>query len=100
MSTTDRKAVMTRAWVIFRQTYNYPAVRFRSIGRPCFAWALKEAWRQAREAARIAAIPPEVKAARSTELQRTLALLPYRADYRRAASIRVEIETELTKLAA
>lgn len=96
----NRQDIMRRAWQIFRSTYHYPSTPFASIGRHCFAWALKEAWRQAREAARIAAIPPEVKAARSTELQRTLALLPYRADYRRAVSIRVEIETELAKLAA
>ena len=35
---------MRRAWVIFRQTYNYPAIKFSDIGRKCFAWALRQAW--------------------------------------------------------
>lgn len=29
--------VMRRAWAIFRKSYNYPNVPFRSIGRKCFA---------------------------------------------------------------
>ena len=40
----DMKNVMNRAWTIFRETYNYPRMPFRFIGRPCFAWALRKAW--------------------------------------------------------
>ena len=45
---------MRRAWVIFRQTYRYPQIKFADIGRKCFAWALRQAWVEAKEAARVA----------------------------------------------
>jgi hypothetical protein len=91
---------MSRAWAIFRQTYNYPAIPFRSIGRPCFAWALRRAWAEAKEAARIAAIPAEVKAQRTDALRSELVLIPYREDYRAACARQQQIETELAALAA
>jgi len=65
----DRSAVMTRAWAIFRQTYCYPQIKFSDIGRKCFAWALRQAWVEAREAARIAALSSAVKAERIETLQ-------------------------------
>jgi hypothetical protein len=64
MPKMDRGDVMRRAWVIFRQTYKYPQFKFADIGRNCFAWALRQAWAEAREATRLAAIPTEVKAGR------------------------------------
>jgi hypothetical protein len=60
----DRTALMRRAWAIFRETYKYPQIKFSDIGRKCFAWALRQAWVEAREAARIAALSPTVKAER------------------------------------
>jgi hypothetical protein len=64
---------MRRAWVIFRQTYNFPAIKFLDIGRKCFAWALRRAWVEAREAARVAALSPAVKAERIETLQTFIA---------------------------
>lgn len=96
----DRRSVMTRAWAIFRQTYNYPGIPFRSIGRRCFAWALRRAWAEAKDAARIAAIPAPVKATRADALKSELGLLTYREDYRAACARSREIETELAALAA
>jgi hypothetical protein len=55
---------MRRAWAIFRETYKYPAIKFADIGRKCFAWALRKAWAEAREAARFAAIPVPQRAER------------------------------------
>jgi hypothetical protein len=60
----NRKALMSRAWAIFRRTYNFPQIKFSDIGRKCFAWALRQAWVEAREAARIAALSPSAKAER------------------------------------
>jgi hypothetical protein len=51
----DRGALMRRAWAIFRETYNYPRIKFTDIGRKCFAWALRKAWAEIREAARLPA---------------------------------------------
>jgi hypothetical protein len=64
---------MRRAWAIFRRTYNFPQIKFKDIGRKCFAWALRQAWVEAREAARVAAMTPAVKAERIEALQALLA---------------------------
>jgi hypothetical protein len=64
MPKIDRSALMTRAWAIFHRTYNFPQIKFSDIGRKCFAWALRQAWVEAREAARVAALSPAVKAER------------------------------------
>jgi hypothetical protein len=77
MSKIDRKFVMTRAWAIFRQTYCYPRIKFSDIGRKCFAWALRQAWIEAKEAARIAALSPAVKAERIETLQSLISYAGY-----------------------
>jgi hypothetical protein len=69
MPKINRSAVMSRAWAIFRQTYKYPQIKFSDIGRPCFAWALRQAWVEAREAARAAALSPIARAERIETLQ-------------------------------
>jgi hypothetical protein len=96
----NNRQVMALAWAIFRQTYNpWGTMPFRSIGRQCFAWALREAWRRQREADRVAAIPASVKAEQSARLTRELELLPYREDYRAAQFRRTEITRQLATLA-
>jgi len=65
----NRAPLMSRAWAIFRQTYCYPQIKFSDIGRHCFAWALKQAWVEAKEAARVAALSPVAKAERIETLQ-------------------------------
>jgi len=77
MPKIDRSALMARAWLIFRQTYRYPQIKFSDIGRPCFAWALKQAWVEAREAARLAALTPAAKAERIETLQILIAHAGY-----------------------
>jgi hypothetical protein len=77
MAKFNRKAIMARAWAIFRETYKYPAIKFSSIGWKFFGWALRKAWAEAREAARIADIPADVKAARIAVLNRTIELASY-----------------------
>ena len=68
---------MRRAWVIFRRTYNFPQIKFSDIGRQCFAWALRQAWVEAKAAARVAAMTSEAK----TERLETLQGLIQRAGY-------------------
>jgi hypothetical protein len=77
MPKIDRKFVMTRAWAIFRRTYNFPQIKFSDIGRKCFAWALRQAWVEAKAAARIAALSPAVKAERIETLQALIAHAGY-----------------------
>lgn len=77
MPKLDRAAIMARAWAIFRETYKYPAIKFSSIGRHCFGWALRQAWFEAREIARRAAVPTADKAARIAVLNRVIELAEY-----------------------
>jgi hypothetical protein len=77
MPKIDRSTVMRRAWAIFRETYKYPKIKFSDIGRNCFGWALRQAWAEARQAARTAAISAEAKAERIDALQ----ALIQQADY-------------------
>ena len=77
MPKIDRAAVMRRAWAIFRQTYKYPLIKFQDIGRNCFAWALRQSWGEAREAARVAAIPVQVRADRIQALQTSIERASY-----------------------
>jgi hypothetical protein len=77
MPKIDRRFVMTRAWAIFRQTYHYPQIKFSDIGRKCFAWALRQAWVEAREAARLAALSPVAKAERIETLEYLIACAGY-----------------------
>jgi hypothetical protein len=73
MPKIDRGALMSRAWAIFRQTYCYPQIKFSDIGRKCFAWALRQAWVEARETARVAAMTPTAKAERIDTLKSLIA---------------------------
>jgi hypothetical protein len=73
----DRKEVMTRAWAIFRRTYKFPSIKFSDIGRKCFAWALRQAWIEVREASRVAAMTSAAKRARMETLQALLASADY-----------------------
>jgi hypothetical protein len=77
MPKIDRSALMWRAWAIFRRTYKYPLIKFTDIGRKCFGWALKRAWEEAREAARIAAIPMQVRAEKIVALQDSIERASY-----------------------
>ncbi len=77
MKPSIQQDAMRRAWAIFRQTYNYPAIKFSDIGRKCFAWALRQAWVEAREAARIAELSPAAKAERIETLQALIARAGY-----------------------
>ena len=77
MSQSIQADAMRRAWAIFRQTYWYPQIKFSDIGRKCFGWALRQAWVEAREAARVAALSPEAKADRIATLQSLIAHAGY-----------------------
>ena len=77
MPKIDRADLMRRAWAIFRRTYKFPAIKFNDIGRKCFAWALRQAWAEVRETARLAALSAPAKAERIQALEASIA----RADY-------------------
>ena len=96
----NKSQVMQRGWALFRETYRYPAIPFRSIGRHCFVSCLRKAWAEAKETARIAAIPAEVKAARVAELRHALELVPYMASFPQMVARRSAIHSEIARLSA
>lgn len=96
----EYQAVMKRAWAIFRTTYRYPAIPFASIGRRCFAWALRKAWAAAREAAEVAAIPVETRTTRIADLEIERDRLIFADSFRWATSRRQQIDAEIQRLAA
>ena len=73
MKTSIQADAMRRAWAIFRRTYNFPAIKFSDIGRRCFAWALRQAWVEAREGRRLAGLSVAAKADRIETLQALIA---------------------------
>ena len=99
-STLSKSAVMQSAWSLFRSQYKFGLWSFKQIGRACFAWCLSEAWRRAREATRIAAIPVETKTARIEALKASLIAVDYLESYRHAQAERRAIEAEIRLLAA
>jgi len=94
----DRKAILVRAWAIFRETYHYPSVPFLSIGRPCFAWALRQAWAETKEAARLAAIPANARNARCAVLRDQIEHTRYMANWSEATARAARLSRELTAL--
>jgi len=73
-----RSDVMSRAWAIFRETYGYPRLPFRSIGRKCFGWSLRKAWAEKRQAEKLAALPDETLAAFIANTSAKIDSLKYR----------------------
>ena len=71
-STIGRAAVMRAAWAMFRERYSFPRIAFKAIGRKCFAYCLKVAWDEEKQAALGAAIPIESKARLAVSLHRQL----------------------------
>ena len=77
MPKIDPAAVMRRAWAILRDAYKFLQIKFKDIGRKCFAWALRKAWEEAREAARVAALPAQDRAERIQTLQSLIGRAAY-----------------------
>lgn len=97
---TNRAAIMTRAWAIFRQTYCYPRIKFASIGRKCFASCLRQAWAEARKVMQIASMPAANKAARIVELTDTIRFAPFNERWRQASREISSARAELARLSA
>src|SRR5688572_17892581 len=95
---------MARARAVFRETYDFPRMPFRSIGRKCFASALRMAWGEHRAAAILAAKPTEKLLTVVQVADRDLAALPLKsfrhnteAEERRLSTIRRTTAAELAR---
>ncbi|WP_425416121.1 hypothetical protein [Oricola indica] len=97
----DRKAIMTRAWELMRTQYRLGnPFTFNDIGRKCFAWCLSEAWREAKAAARITAIPADEKARRVARLREEMVNTQYLPFGMSASRQRGHIEAQIRELEA
>ncbi len=100
MAKFNRRTITARAWEIFREAYKYPAIKFSGIDWKCFGWALRKAWAEAREAARVAAIPAEQKAARIAVLNRTIELASFSESWPQAQREISAARAEIARLSA
>lgn len=100
MPTFNRGAIMARAWSIFRAVYKYPSIKFTSIGWKCFGSCVRQAWAEAKDAARIAAIPADDKAARIVALQDAITLAPLGESWAQARSEISTARAEISRLSA
>ena len=100
MSKFNRRAITARAWEIFRDVYHYPRIKFSSIGWKCFGWALKQAWFEARQAARLAAMPATDKTTRIAVLNRTIELAQYADSWPQAQLEISAARAEIARLSA
>ena len=98
MSKADRTQIMVRAWAIFRETYNYPRIRFSSIGRTCFNSCLRAAWTEWRQAQAVKTIPAKEKRARIKVLQRQITRAQYADNYRTTQQIESACRAEIALL--
>lgn len=97
----NRSAIMTRAWGLMRTQYRFGSpFTFNDIGRKCFAWCLKEAWREAKAAARIAALPADEKARRVARLREEMVNTQYLPFGMSASRHRGRIEAQIRELEA
>ncbi len=96
----DFLALKARAKVIFAEAYHYPAVPLRSIGRRCFAWAMKEARREADQLARLKAIPAPIRAARMASLEASIGRAYLMENYLQAQARVAGFAAELAALRA
>lgn len=96
----DRASIMRRAWALFRQTYRYPDIPFRSIGRPCFTSCLRKAWAEARKATDVAGTPADVKATRIAALQSAINLESYSENWSQARVNIAAMAQEIRQLTA
>ena len=94
---TDRSHIMKAAWRLYRNTYEmFSKVR---LNREGFRWALAEAWRRAKEAARNATIPLETKQVRADTIRAEIDSLKFKTFQINVTPIRARLEAELSALA-
>lgn len=97
----DRKAIMTRAWELMRTKYRLGSpFTFKEIGRGCFAWCLKEAWREVKAAACIAALSVADRTAKIARLTADLEAADYLPGHMSVSRRKDSIRAELVRLAA
>ena len=98
--TTGPSRVMRRAWQIFRETYHYPAVPFRSIGRPCFNSCLRQAWAEYRKARALSETATDTLERAAENYRRRIADLSYRGWGTNVERERSTIQTALAPINA
>jgi hypothetical protein len=95
---SSRRDIMARAWAIFRQTFHYPQIKFSSIGRDCFNACLRQAWAEAKSAARVAAIPTAEKTLRIALLLSAIEIERFKSHWPAARANITAMRTEIQQL--
>ncbi len=90
------KQVMQAAWKHYRDVYGRWSSRFDTNG---FRFCLKDAWRKAKEAKALAAIPAPVKAAQIEVIRDQLDALSFKPAHVNIIPLCRALEAELSRLA-
>lgn len=94
----NRAAIMRAAWRHYRNTYEmFGKPKFDRNG---FRWAMQMAWFEAKKAARLAAVPAEVKQARAEAIRAEIDGLKYKSFQINTAPMHDRLTAELRSLAA
>lgn len=96
----DRRRLMHRAWHLFRTQFGGPGCLLRNHPREALRAALREAWRESKAAAAVAAIPERERAARVAGLREAIANLEFIDSPREAERLGAEFRAALRALEA
>ncbi len=101
----DRSAIVRRAWEIFAREYGWRkdgrGIRFKFIGRECFAWCLAQAWRLARLGAQARPVSETERCARLASLKADLSALQMQDSFLASTNRRMHaVRSEMSQLAA
>lgn len=98
----NRREIMKAAWRLFGENYGYgrTAITFKAIGRRCFAWCVREAWRLAKIAARKAAMTVDQIKARIDRLEAEIGMNQFRRWTPELSNQTRDMQIEVNKLTA
>lgn len=94
----DKSEIMKAAWHLMRKRYSFNGANFKSIGFGCLGWCIREAWRQARAAARFAMRSVAEVIVQIESLKSEIERATYRADYGSYGSRHSLLKDELFEL--
>lgn len=99
-ATINRSHLMHRAWHLFRAEFGGPGCILRNHPREAMRAAMRAAWREAKAAVVIAAMPEHERCARIARLREALANLAFVDSTRAAAQQAAELGAQLRALQA
>ena len=96
----DRSAIMRDAWAEMRRDGKFGIFTFQQIGMAFWRQCMRNAWKRAKEAARVATISTDEKAAQIASLKAKMETADYLPFGMSASKYRAGIQQQIHQLAA